>query len=245
MKSRLETYRSKRWKQKLKYSVLSSVVILPSLYFTSGLLSSTPGTFAWFSSETSGSGSIQNVTTSDLLRITAGKVVYEKNCKVSNSLSITNISQLDTTVFVGLGSHSVSKRLQPGKSFSVDFDIDYFEKNGNATSIHYRIKAFNNYVNETFSVAIDQDKLKATAKDKEKDENPHNASTKDDSNQAKTETQNNKSPQENQNNASETTPNDKNNADGTTKTDGNSGNSTPAVTPPPNQNEETQNENSK
>jgi hypothetical protein len=262
MKSRLEHYRSLRKKQKLKYSLFSSVVIFPSLFFTAGALSSTPGTFAWYSSETAANGSIQSATTSDLLAIAAGEVVYEKNFKVSNSLTITNISHLVTTVFIGMGKHSASKSLQPGESFTFHFEINNFKNSGNGTSIHYQIQAFKNYVNETFSVAIDQDKLKATQKDKEENEIPSNEPTKDDSNQANTETQSNEGPQESPNDVSETTPNNKDNADettqtdesngdvttqdgednedGTTQTDENSGNPTPVdtPTPPTNPNEE-------
>jgi hypothetical protein len=97
---------------------------------------------------------VPSITPLPPICITAGKVIYEKNCKVSNSITITNISQLDTTVLVGLGYHSFSKRLQPGCSFVINLnDIDNFQYNGTATSIQYRIKAFKNYVDETFSVA--------------------------------------------------------------------------------------------
>jgi hypothetical protein len=226
MKSRLEHYRSLRKKQKLKYSLFSSVVIFPSLFFAGGALSSTPGTFAWYSSETAANGSIQSATTSDLLKITAGEVVCGKNSKVSNSVTITNISHLDTTVFIGMGKYSASKWLQPGESFTFHFEINNIKSSGDGTSIHYQIQAFKNYVNETFSVAINQDKLNATQKDKEENEIPSNEPTKDDSNQANTETQSNEGLQESQNGVSETAPNDKNNGDETTQPDENNGDET-------------------
>ncbi|MGG1678221.1 hypothetical protein ACIFOT_21145 [Neobacillus sp. NRS-1170] len=225
MNSGFETDRIQRWKYKIRYSVLSAVLILQSFYFISGALSSTPGTFAWFSSETSASGSTQNATTSDLLRITPGKVVY-KNSKVSNSLTIANISHLETNVIVGLGNHSVGKRLQPGESFTFNFEINHLQNDSNATSIQYRIKAFKNYVDETYSVAIDQNKLKATAIDNENDEYLPSGPPNIDSNQANPETENNKDSQVNKTNAGEPATNQETDVSETTKNEGIDGSET-------------------
>lgn len=256
MKSRLETYRSLRRKKNLKYSLCSSLILLPSFYFMADSLSSAPVTFAWFTSESSTNGFIQNVRTSDLLRISTGKIIYGDNYKVKFSINISNISNLDTYVFVGLGKHWVSKQLHSGESFSFDLnDIDDIPNN--AKIIQYQIKAFYNYVNETFAIAIDQDRLKDKNTQRSKEYN---------ANQAMTETQSNKSAQENKsaqadeknvnettqtNGTSETTQTNGNNANEatqtnstseTTQTDGNYVNeATQTNTPSPNPDEQSQN----
>ncbi|WML46664.1 hypothetical protein RCG23_13495 [Neobacillus sp. PS3-34] len=176
MYNRLRKFQSHRRKGYIKYTALSSALIFSLFYYMAGALAATPGTFAWFTSETNASGTIQTATTSDLLKIEASDVDYRKNCTISNSITIKNISELETTVTVAVATNKgdkvlVSKHLNPGKSVTTNPDeITKLNNKCSLDHIEYKIKAFNYFVDETYTVAVDKDKMKQPADPPKKDE---------------------------------------------------------------------------
>jgi hypothetical protein len=159
----------------LKIGTLFITAIMVSLYLLAVTLTSSPGTYAWFTSQTQASGSIQNATTSDLLEIHTSEIVYGENCSVSNSLSIKNISNMDTVVKIYLISQSgeksiVEKRLKPEETVESDpAKVTDRSADCEKEEIVYRVQAFNNFINETHKVMIDREQLKATIQVQEKD----------------------------------------------------------------------------
>jgi hypothetical protein len=136
-------------------------LILSFIYFISTAFTSLPGTYAWFTSETSASGTIQNAATEDLLQIGSSKITYGNHCSIQHSLSVKNISDMstDVTIFLQTGNGEelvISKKLKPGASLETAPDAISDRIGGcEATSVDYHIKGFVNYVDETFSVAVD------------------------------------------------------------------------------------------
>jgi hypothetical protein len=143
-------------------------LILSFIYFISITFTSLPGTYAWFTSETSASGTIQNATTEDLLLIQSSDIEYGSNCSIEHSLSVKNISDMNTNVSIFLQSGSgeeliTSQKLKPGESFKTEPNaISGLISGCEATSVDYHIKGFINYVDETYDVAIDSKALKET-----------------------------------------------------------------------------------
>ncbi|QHE63357.1 hypothetical protein FHE72_21980 [Rossellomorea vietnamensis] len=165
----------------------STFLILSSIYFISTALTSLPATYAWFTSETSASGTIQNATTEDMLQIGSSDITYGDDCSIEHSLSVKNISDMSTKVIISLQSGSgeeliTSQKLKPGESFKTAPDaISNSIGECDVTSVDYHIKGFINYVDETYSVAVDPAKMiqpivtqpeetKAEEKAKEQDE---------------------------------------------------------------------------
>ncbi|KPL59300.1 cell envelope integrity protein TolA [Rossellomorea vietnamensis] len=140
-------------------------LILSFIYFISIIFTSLPGTYAWFTSETSASGTIQNATTEDLLQIGSSEITYGDDCYIEHSLSVKNISDMSTnvTIFHQTGSgeeQMISQKLKPGESLKTAPDAISDPSGGcEATSVDYHIKGFVNYVDETFSVAVDPEKM--------------------------------------------------------------------------------------
>lgn len=147
---------------------ICTFLILFSIYFISTALTSIPGTYAWFTSGTSASGTIHNATTEDLLHIQSSEVQYGSNCSIENTLTIKNISDMSTKVTVLFQSDSgeellTSQKLKPGQSLSTAPDAITDMTGGcEATTLTYHIQGFINYVDETFSVAVDSNELKET-----------------------------------------------------------------------------------
>ncbi|CAN7177495.1 hypothetical protein [Rossellomorea sp. LjRoot5] len=141
--------------------LICTFLILSSIYFISTALNSLPGTYAWFTSETSSSGTIQNATTEDLLQIGSSEITYGDDCSIEHSLSVKNISDMSTKVTISLQSGSgeeliTSQKLKPGASLETAPDAISDPSGGcEVTSVDYHIKGFINYVEETFSVAVD------------------------------------------------------------------------------------------
>ncbi|WGG45436.1 hypothetical protein [Rossellomorea sp. DA94] len=136
-------------------------LILSFIYFISTAFTSLPGTYAWFTSETSASGTIQNAITEDLLQIGSSEITYGDDCSIEHSLSVKNISDMSTTVTILLQTGSgeerlISQKLKPGASLHTAPNAISDQSGGcEATSVDYHIKGFVNYVDETFSVAVD------------------------------------------------------------------------------------------
>jgi hypothetical protein len=147
---------------------ICAFLILFSIYLISTALTSIPGTYAWFTSGTSAAGTIHNATTEDLLQIQSSEVQYGSNCSIENTLTIKNISDMSTKVTVLFQSDSgeellTSQKLKPGQSLSTAPDAITDMTGGcEATTLTYHIKGFINYVDETFSVAVDSNELKET-----------------------------------------------------------------------------------
>ncbi|MCC5803183.1 prolipoprotein diacylglyceryl transferase [Rossellomorea vietnamensis] len=145
--------------------MICTFLILSSIYFISTALNSLPGTYAWFTSETSASGTIQNATTEDLLQIGSSEITYGDDCSIEHSLSVKNISDMSTNVTISLQTGSgeeqvISQKLKPGASLQTAPDAISDPSGGcEATSVDYHIKGFINYVDETFSVAVDPAKM--------------------------------------------------------------------------------------
>ncbi|MCR8850544.1 hypothetical protein NQ095_19165 [Rossellomorea sp. SC111] len=145
--------------------MICTFLILSSIYFISTALNSLPGTYAWFTSETSASGTIQNATTEDMLQIGSSEITYGDDCSIEHSLSVKNISDMSTKVTISFQSGSreeliASQKLKPGESFKTAPDAISDRSGGcEATSVDYHIKGFINYVDETFSVAVDPAKM--------------------------------------------------------------------------------------
>jgi hypothetical protein len=145
--------------------MICTFLILSSIYFIS---TSIPVTYAWFTSGTSASGTIQNATTEDLLHIQSSDVQYGSNCSIEHSLSVKNLSDMNTKITISLQSGSgeeqiTSQKLKPGESFQTAPDaITHLTGGCEATSLTYHIKGFVNYVDETHSVAVDSNQLKET-----------------------------------------------------------------------------------
>ncbi|PLR77245.1 hypothetical protein CU633_11925 [Bacillus sp. V3-13] len=170
MEQRLCKYKKRRWKSKLKLTGLSLIFFG---YIFTIFLGSLPGTFAWFSSSASSMGVIKNSTTSDLLLIKTGDVIYEKNCKLTSSISITNISAVKIPLTVELltkngGNHSSTIDLEPGATFTTNpQDADNLPNQCERAEIEYHILGFNGYIDEIVSIPVDQAKLLATIEKKE------------------------------------------------------------------------------
>jgi hypothetical protein len=140
------------------------LLILSVMYLISLAVTSVPGTYAWLTSETEASGTITNATTEDLLSFQSSKIRYGEQCSMKHTLKMKNTSNMNTTVTVSLsignGYEKVAEQqLKPGQKMIVKPDIS--EKNCGASALDYRIQAFHHYVDETYEVAIDQEKLKA------------------------------------------------------------------------------------
>ena len=147
---------------------ICTFLLLSSIYLISTTLSSLPGTYAWFTSETSASGSIHNATTEDLLHIQASDVQYGDNCTIQNALSVKNISDMSTTVTISFLTNNgnevlASQKLKPGESITTNpGDITEWTGACDETSLTYRVQGFIHYVDEDHTVAVDQTKLKNT-----------------------------------------------------------------------------------
>jgi hypothetical protein len=147
---------------------ICAFLILFSIYLISTALTSIPGTYAWFTSGTSAAGTIHNATTEDLLQIQSSEVQYGSNCSIENTLTIKNISDMSTKVTVLFQSDSgeellTSQKLKPGQSLSTAPDAITDMTGGcEATTLTYHIQGFINYVDETYSVAVDSNELKET-----------------------------------------------------------------------------------
>jgi hypothetical protein len=145
--------------------MICSILILSSIYFIS---TSIPVTYAWYTSGTSASGTIQNATTEDLLHIQSSEVQYGSNCSIEHSLSVKNLSDMSTKVTISLQSGSgeemiTSQTLKPGESFQTTPEaITDLTGGCEATSLTYHLKGFINYVDETYSVTVDSNQLKET-----------------------------------------------------------------------------------
>lgn len=167
MKKGIEGIRNQKEKRYLKmgFSVSFVCIVLFSIFHV--MVSSVPGTFAWFTSETSTTGTVQNANTADLLTIQASEVTYDENCSVSNVLSIKNISELDTTVNVSVVTNEGEKllkeqHLNPNETLVTSpEELTAILANVCSTDhIEYRIHAFINFVDESFIVAVDPTKMK-------------------------------------------------------------------------------------
>ncbi|KAA0565864.1 hypothetical protein F0342_04025 [Bacillus sp. CH30_1T] len=147
---------------------MCTFLILSSIYLISTAFTTLPGTYAWFTSETSASGTIQNATTEDLLQIQASEIQYGSNCSIENTLTVKNISDMSTKVTISLQFGSgeellTSQKLKPGESLNTAPDAITDMTGGcEATSLTYHIQGFINYVDETYSVAVDSNELKET-----------------------------------------------------------------------------------
>ncbi|TMU84101.1 hypothetical protein FGG79_18375 [Bacillus sp. BHET2] len=147
---------------------ICTFLLLSSIYLISTTLSSLPGTYAWFTSETSASGTIHNATTEDLLQIQASDVQYGNNCTMQNSLSVKNISDMSTTVTVSFltsngNEELASQKLKPGESMNTNpEDMTKWTGECDETSLTYRVQGFIHYVDENHTVAVDQTELKNT-----------------------------------------------------------------------------------
>ncbi|MGM0830663.1 MAG: hypothetical protein ACQEU4_20815 [Bacillota bacterium] len=147
---------------------ICTFLILFSIYLISTALTSIPGTYAWFTSGTSASGTIHNATTEDLLQIQSSEVQYGSNCSIENTLTIKNISDISTKVTVLFQFDSgeellTSQKLNPGQSLTTAPDAITDMTGGcEATTLTYHIRGFTNYVDETYSVEVDSNELKET-----------------------------------------------------------------------------------
>ena len=153
-----------------RFIAVGTLVILTTIYAFAMELASSPGTYAWFTSQTEASGTIENAVTADLLDIEPSNLLYGENCSLSHSLSVTNISSIDTVVTIEVigrekEDYLDSAKLHPGESLSTnpttindflsDCTIDHFE---------YHILAFGTYVDEIYTIPVDQTKLLETIK---------------------------------------------------------------------------------
>jgi hypothetical protein len=152
-----------------KRRFITYILFIVLFSFISILFSSIPGTFAWFTSETEATGTIQNANTADLLTIQASEVIYEENCSLSNGLSVKNISELDTTVRIFVVTNEGEKlfkeqHLNPNETLLTSpEDLKTILANDCSTDhIEYRIRAFVNFVDEPFIVAVDPNQMKET-----------------------------------------------------------------------------------
>jgi hypothetical protein len=147
------------------HAVIATFLILSTIYLISFAMTSVPGTYAWLTSDTNASGTIMNATTEDLLTIQSSKVRYGQQCSITHTLKVKNISEMNTVVTVSFSTGSGyeeagGKKLKPGQTFTVKPDIaaDSCE----VEALTYGIQAFNQYVDETYSVPVDPMKLKET-----------------------------------------------------------------------------------
>lgn len=166
LNTRVERMRNQRRKRYIKVGFFTSLVGILFL-ISSVILSSIPGTFAWFTSETKATGTIQNATTPDLLTIKGSEVIYGKNCSLAHTISIKNISDLDTTVRVSVVTNEGQKvlreqHLNPNETLWTNpKDLTAILANDCSTDhIEYRIHAFTNFVSEPFVVTVDPTKMK-------------------------------------------------------------------------------------
>lgn len=167
MNTRVERTRNLGRKRYAKIRFFTSFAGILLFSVCSVLVTSIPGTFAWFTSKTEATGSIQNARTADLLTIQASEVTYEENCSLSNAVSIKNISELDTTVRVSVTTNNGEivlreQHVNPNETL-VTNPADLTKILGNeckANHIEYRIHAFTNFVDEPFVVSVDPTKMK-------------------------------------------------------------------------------------
>ncbi len=146
-------------------TMICTFLILSSIYLISNAFTSLPGTYAWFTAGTSALGTIQNATTEDMLQIRSSEITYGKECSINHSLSIKNISDMSTNVSIFLKTASgeeriISQKLKPGATLETAPDATSDPIGGcEATSLDYHIKAFSNYVDESYNVAVDPVKM--------------------------------------------------------------------------------------
>lgn len=168
MESRLSLYRKKRSKKTIYITILFvSIVFFTTFFFINKLL---PGTFAFYTAEVQSSGTISNASSSDLIEVDTGKIDYEKNCKIKSSITIRNKSTIEIPITIELltkngGNHSTSTLLKPNSIFSTNpNDTDQLPNRCEFQEIKYRIVGFNGYVDEIYTLPVDQRKL-AESKD--------------------------------------------------------------------------------
>ncbi|MBO0959853.1 hypothetical protein J1P26_08960 [Neobacillus sp. MM2021_6] len=167
MNTRVERTCLQRRRRNTKIRFFTSIAGILLFSICSVVVPSIPGTFAWFTSETKATGTIQNATTADLLTIQASEVTYEENCSLGNAVSIKNISDLDTTVRVSVTTTNGEmvlreQHVNPHETL-VTNPADLTKIIGNeckANQIEYRIHAFTNFVDEPFVVSVDPTKMK-------------------------------------------------------------------------------------
>lgn len=158
---------------KLKKSRFVFISVLTLLYLLTFILSRYD-TFAWFTSESTASAEITNSTTSDLLWI-KGEIQYEENCQISSTVMIKNISTIDIPFSLELigqngSTHVISKSLHPNEIFTSNPNETHNLLNDcTIKQVEYDLTALNSYIDETIILTVSQEKLKATAKQKEND----------------------------------------------------------------------------
>lgn len=169
METRLIFFKKRRLKKTMKVTGLLTVLVFLTLSLTT--IRMLPGTFAYFTSETQATGTIHNASSADLITVNTGKIVYEKNCKIKSSISITNKSTIKIPITVELltkngGNHSSSTTLEPNATFSTNpNDVDNLPNRREIQNIQYRIIGFNGYIDEIYTLPVDQQRLEAS-KDK-------------------------------------------------------------------------------
>jgi hypothetical protein len=144
---------------------LGTFLVLCIVFLVSFAVTAAPGTYAWLTSETSAAGTITNATTKDLLAFQSSEIKYGKECSIRHTLKVKNISEMDTVVTVTISASSgdesaESKKLKPGQTLTVKPEL--LENSCETESLPYRIQAFQQYVDEMYSVPVDKAKLKET-----------------------------------------------------------------------------------
>ncbi len=137
-------------------------------------------TYAWFTSESIATGSIVNATTRDLLSIIPGPISYEKNCKVRQDVTITNISDFNITVQI----ENFKRDLSPNETFTANLNINNLPHQCETTTLNFHLTALNGYIDEFINVSLDPSRLLATVEEKKKtdeakpaEEESHNEGT--------------------------------------------------------------------
>jgi hypothetical protein len=141
-----------------------------------------PGTFAYFSAETQATGTIHNASSADLIAVNSGKISYGNNCEIKSTISIKNKSTINIPLTVELWvkkgeKHSRTTILEPNSTYSAN--ANEFKNLANRCEIQeikYRIIGFNGYIDDIYTIPIDQQKLMATkGKNNAKEVTPGNS----------------------------------------------------------------------
>lgn len=139
--------------------VLTLLFSLYCMFFSLGKYS----TYAWFSSEIRGSGSIINGNTEDFLLISPEIISYENDCTVKGEILITNISDLQIPIQL----EEVNMELNSGESFMYSFKSDV---SCDSTEINFHILGFTNFIDENITIPLDSKQLVPVEEvDKEED----------------------------------------------------------------------------
>ena len=157
-------YKKKNGKNKFRLILACSSCMILLCSIT--ILSKIPGTYAWFETNSTAVGTIQNAKKSDLVEIQVGNINYIGQCKIKTALSIKNVSSTDIPIKIQLVNLNSKDKtvsditLQGNSNYTTDSTMINLNKDQcSNNNIAYRVIGFNGYINEMIPIQLDFQKL--------------------------------------------------------------------------------------